>query len=70
VSESMILRAMETLRRYGVSSEVRDMATGSGVHCVATLEPMGGTMTWACCLRDRQDAKREMKHRCAVWSIC
>lgn len=35
-SESMTENVMETLRQCGVSSVVRDAATGSGVHCVAT----------------------------------
>jgi len=69
-SESMIEIAMETLRQCGVSSEARDTASGNGVRYVATLELLRGRMTWPCCLRGRLDAKREMKHRCAVWSIC
>lgn len=68
VSERRIGIAMETSSRSVVGSRVRDKATWIGVRC--EVISVHGMMIWTCCLQGRQGAKSEMKHRCAVWSIC
>jgi hypothetical protein len=62
----MTWNAMRTSNRCDVWNEARGMVIWSGVRHEALV---GDRTAWPYCPWGRQDAKLEMKHRFAVWSI-
>lgn len=69
---------MATAKRIESGSEISDSCDvccgrrGKAIlsDVQATEEVVRDSMTEPCWMKSRQDAKREMKHRCAVWSNC